>query len=108
IERLTPDFIYSTGQNASCNPGAKDPALFAEYFTEAPVFFHRGTAPRITYYALFSHCCCFCMQGSGLIVHTASHPLGPWKALNNGRDIGCRKNTGDASLSLSKTVWPES
>ena len=30
------------------------------------------------YYALFSWCCCFCKQGSGIIVHTAPHPLGPW------------------------------
>ena len=30
------------------------------------------------YYAVFGHCCCFCMQGSGLFVYTASHPLGPW------------------------------
>ena len=44
------------------------------YFVEAPSLFERNGI----YYALFSWCCCFCKQGSGIIVHTAPHPLGPW------------------------------
>ncbi len=47
--------------------------------------FRRGP----TYYALFGHCCCFCYQGSGIIVHTASSPLGPWD-VQSGGDIACR------------------
>jgi hypothetical protein len=32
------------------------------------------------YYAVFGHCCCYCLQGSGGFVYTASAPLGPWVA----------------------------
>ncbi len=32
-----------------------------------------------TYYVMYGHCCCFCMQGSGLFVYTATSPLGPWR-----------------------------
>ena len=38
------------------------------------------------YYALFGECCCFCQFGSGIVVHTAPHPLGPW---TTHRNIGC-------------------
>jgi len=54
----------------------KDDYIFAEQFTEAPALFYRAASQ--TYYAVFGHCCCFCFQGSGLIVHTAPSPLGPW------------------------------
>jgi len=53
-------------------------------FVEAPAIFKR----KGVYYALFGNCCCFCGQGSGIGVHTASHPLGPWKYHDN---IGCKK-----------------
>jgi hypothetical protein len=33
------------------------------------------------------NCCCFCGQGSGIGVHTAAHPLGPWTYHDN---IGCK------------------
>ena len=56
--------------------------LFSEYFIEAPaLFFNDGL-----YYALFGSCCCYCYQGSGAIVHTAPHPLGPWTSLG---DVAC-------------------
>lgn len=38
------------------------------------------------------HCCCFCEQGSGIIVHTAPHPLGPW-TVQPGEDLACRAST---------------
>lgn len=82
IEELTPDFYDSTGRTAQCTP--EGAAMFAEYFTEAPVMFKRNG----TYYALFGHCCCFCYQGSGAYVHTAPTPLGPWK-VQSGDDIIC-------------------
>lgn len=41
------------------------------------------------YYALFDSCCCFCFQGSGVIVHTAPHPMGPW-TVQPGGDLACR------------------
>ena len=33
---------------------------------------------RGVYYLLFGRFCCFCQEGSGIFVHTASSPLGPW------------------------------
>ena len=48
--------------------------MFPEYFVEAPVFFKRQNI----YYALFGWCCCYCMQGSGVMVHTAKNPMGPY------------------------------
>jgi hypothetical protein len=70
IEELTNDFLSSTGRVS---------APFPTYFVEAPVIFRRGA----TYFALFSWCCCFCKQGSGAMVHTASTALGPWSVVNS-------------------------
>jgi hypothetical protein len=52
------------------------------------------------YYALFGPCCCFCYQGSGILVHTAAHPLGPW-TLQRGGDIACHTGASSAHSSLS-------
>jgi hypothetical protein len=64
IEQLTPDFYHSTGKSY----------MFQEYFVEAPIFMKRNNI----YYALFGWCCCYCLQGSGILVHTANNPLGPY------------------------------
>lgn len=72
IERLFPNMLDSTGE---C-------FIFPEYFIEAPMLFKRNGI----YYALFDHCCCYCYQGSGVIVHTAPSPLGPWTAQS---DVAC-------------------
>lgn len=64
IEQLTPDFYYSIGK----------PYTFNEYFVEAPVFLKRENI----YYALFGWCCCYCLQGSGVLVHMATKPMGPY------------------------------
>ena len=74
IERLNDDFLGVRGAPLNYT--------FPEYFVEAPALFER----KGTYYALFSWCCCFCKQGSGIIVHTAPHPLGPWTAQPVGPD----------------------
>jgi len=71
IERLLPNMLDSAGDTT---PTGR--FLFDEYFVEAPALFYRAASK--TYYAVFGHCCCFCFQGSGLIVHTAPSPLGPW------------------------------
>eukprot|EP00047_Mylnosiga_fluctuans_P006490 m.247211 g.247211 ORF g.247211 m.247211 type:complete len:382 (-) comp15327_c0_seq1:59-1204(-) len=86
IEELTDDFIYSTGRQANCTPQGAN--LFTEYFVEAPVMFKRDGI----YYALFGHCCCFCYQGSGILVHTAPSPLGPW-TVQAGGDLACKPPT---------------
>jgi hypothetical protein len=64
IEQLTPDFYYSTGKSY----------MFEEYFVEAPIFMKKDNI----YYVLFGWCCCYCMQGSGVLVHTANNPMGPY------------------------------
>ena len=40
------------------------------------------------YYILYGHCCCFCYQGSGIMVLTAPSPMGPWAAQPGG-DLSC-------------------
>ena len=75
IERLTDDYLAST----QANSGVLGTGC------EAPVLFKR----QGTYYALFDNCCCFCPEGSGVRVYTASRPLGPYttkKPLNINRD----------------------
>ncbi|KAL0483063.1 hypothetical protein AKO1_014963 [Acrasis kona] len=89
IELLTPDYLASTGRQAECNPGAADPRFFPDYFVEAPVMFKR----KNIYYVLFGSCCCFCQQGSGVIVYTAPHPMGPWKR-QPGPDLACVPTNG--------------
>jgi hypothetical protein len=64
IERLTPDFLGSTGEVSDVlGKGC-----------EAPALFRRGDR----YYALFDSTCCFCPAGSGARVFTSSSPLGPY------------------------------
>ena len=83
IERLLPNMLDSEGTRY----------LFSEYFVEAPaLFFAHGL-----YYAVFAPCCCYCYQGSGAIVHTALHPLGPWTTLG---DVACIPTPSPAAPQL--------
>lgn len=81
IERLLPNMLDSAGDT-----GPTGRFLFDEYFIEAPALFYRPLNGKPMYYAVFGHCCCYCYQGSGAIVHTAPHPLGPWTTLG---DVAC-------------------
>jgi hypothetical protein len=84
IERLTPDLQGSTGENATWADKTQFGGTVApDYFIEAPVMFARGGS----YFVLYGHCCCFCEQGSGIIVATAPHPMGPWTRLPG--DLAC-------------------
>jgi beta-xylosidase len=65
IEKLTPDFYYVANTA---------PYVFPETFVEAPDLFKVNG----TYYALYDWCCCFCMQGSGILVYRGDSPLGPY------------------------------
>ena len=65
VEELTLDYYYTTN-NA--------PFVFPETFVEAPVLMKINE----TYYALYDWCCCYCLQGSGVMVYRASSPLGPY------------------------------
>ncbi len=71
IEKLTPDYLDSLGSEASS--GQITPSQ-----NEAPILFERNGF----YYLMYGHICCFCRQGSGAQVWTASHPLGPWTDLH--------------------------
>ncbi|MFW6288900.1 MAG: family 43 glycosylhydrolase, partial [Spirochaetota bacterium] len=69
IERLTDDYLGGTGEVS---------AKLA-YNCEAPVMFRRNGA----YYALFDTTCCYCPAGTGVQVHTATDPLGPYTYRGN-------------------------
>jgi hyaluronoglucosaminidase len=89
IEKLTASYYYSLSpslgnRNASIPSGLFGGNIFPDYFIEAPVMFKRGDI----YYALYGHCCCFCQQGSGIIVFTAETPMGPW-IKQPGGNIAC-------------------
>jgi hypothetical protein len=83
ISKLTNDFLGKTNDA----PYVFNDNAPTTTFNEAPSIFKRGD----TWYALFGHCCCFCEQGSGLFVHTAPTPLGPWTAAGatSPYDISC-------------------
>jgi hypothetical protein len=69
VELLTPDYLASTGVGSGpLGSGAEACALFKR---------------QGIYYALFDSCCCFCPEGSGANVCTASAPLGPYNFKNN-------------------------
>ena len=68
IERLTDDYTDSVGSSSSS--GAVSPSG-----NEAPIVFLRNGV----WYLLYGPTCCFCHEGSGLVVLTAPHPLGRWK-----------------------------
>jgi Glycosyl hydrolases family 43 len=69
IERLSADFLESTGETSEILATG----------SEAPAMFKRGAI----YYALFDTNCCFCTQGSGARVFTATAPLGPYSFRGN-------------------------
>ena len=107
VEKLTPDYLFSAGLNSSVIGGGFGGSVYPEYFVEAPVIFQR----RGTYYALFGHCCCFCYQGSGVMVYVADTPAGPWRPQCSdvvaSNSTGCLAPAGDlACIPDSKTpAW---
>lgn len=95
IERLLPNALDSA---LDISPTGR--FIFPEYFIEAPALFERNGV----YYALFGHCCCYCYQGSGAIVHTAPHPLGPWTSLG---DVACVPDSSSSTSSSSSSLFLE-
>ena len=65
VEKLTADYYHTTNSA---------PYVFPETFVEAPVLMKKDG----TYYALYDWCCCYCFQGSGIMVYRADSPLGPY------------------------------
>ena len=93
VEQLSPDLRSSTGRfvgGASLGPHNSQ--------SEAPAMFER----QGTYYLLWTRFCCFCAEGSGAFVHTARHPLGPWRPQG---DIGCRAGTEPHRSPLTVGCW---
>ncbi|CAF0743942.1 unnamed protein product [Adineta steineri] len=91
IEQLTPDYYYSTGKSY----------MFDEYFVEAPIFLKKNNI----YYVLFGWCCCYCMQGSGVLVHTSNNPMGPYTLQTDG-DLACVAKSNTISTSLNALPTP--
>lgn len=85
VERLTPDWLNTTRNNSG--------TIGDVFFVEAPALFRRNNV----YYALFDHCCCFCADGSGSGVYTATSVFGPYRFRSN---IGCT-NTSSQICPLS-------
>ena len=71
VEQLNNDFTDSLGASTTTSP-------LSPTGNEAPIMFSRGG----WYYVLYGTTCCFCRQGAGAEVMVASHPLGPWSAMN--------------------------
>ncbi len=69
IERLTDDYADSVGSSSSSG-------AVSSSGNEAPIVFLRNSV----WYLLYGPTCCFCHEGSGSVVLTAPHPLGPWNA----------------------------
>jgi hypothetical protein len=69
VERLTRDFLGSTGQHSEVLARG----------CEAPAMFRRGD----TYYVLFDTCSCFGPKGSGARVYVSTSPLGPFEFKGN-------------------------
>jgi hypothetical protein len=90
VERLTPDFLSSTGQvSGVLGVGC-----------EAPSLFRRGA----NYYALFDTTCCFCTEGSGARVLVASNPMGPYRQLANINRDAAGKPTIPAQQTFVATI----
>lgn len=69
VERLTPDFLASTGQVSD---------VIARGCEATSMLKHAGL-----YYALFDTTCCFCKEGSGARFYVAANPLGPYTLKGN-------------------------
>lgn len=75
VERLSKDMLNSAtltdgsglAVNASFPGGDHNGTVLPEDFCEAPSLWKRGKV----YFLTTGHCCCFCFQGSGMIVYTA-------------------------------------
>ena len=52
------------------------------------------------------HCCCYCYQGSGVIVHTALTPLGPWTT-QAGPDVACIPTPAGGAGAIGSAAAPE-
>ncbi len=85
IEKLSGDFLSSTQEGTG---------ILAEGCEACAMFQRDGK-----YYAMFDDCCCFCPQGSGARVYSASSPLGPYTLCGNIN----RKEDGTPTIPAQQT-----
>jgi len=78
IELLTPDYLHSTRKTVF--------GFFPDHYVEGPVLFKQNGR----YYATYGSCCCFCRNGSGVVVYSASSLSGPW--VRQPYDVNCQAN----------------
>ena len=91
VERLNPDYRTSSGEFVEIDSEGIP--------CEAPALFERGG----TYYCLFDQWTDRLKWGSGVRVHTAPHPLGPWTYRGNAN----RDDSGDIIVwAQQNTVAP--
>ena len=69
VEKLTPDYLGST----------REAGPFVAGNCESPAMFKRNNL----YYLLFDNTCCFCTDGAGARVYTATVPMGPFTYRGN-------------------------
>ncbi|HLP03476.1 MAG TPA: family 43 glycosylhydrolase [Opitutaceae bacterium] len=94
VEKLTADYCDSAGEVSEVLASG----------CEAPALFRRGD----TYYALFDTCCCFCEQGSGVRVYTATRPLGPYELHGNiNRDAQGRPTIAAQQTYVARVPTPD-
>ena len=105
IEKLTSDFTNTApvpaggNGNATVVGGAFNGTMFPDYFVEAPAMFERNGV----YYLLYGHCCCFCFQGSGVLVFRSTSPMGPWTRQAIGKDLACVAPSANTSINPRST-----
>ena len=94
VERLTPDFLGSTGQASN---------VLASGCEATSMLKHNGR-----YYVLFDKTCCFCKEGSGVRVYVASNPLGPYAEKPNiNRLPGHGPTVAGQQASIARIPTPE-
>ena len=94
VERLTPDFLGSTGEVSDVLARG----------CEATSMFKRNAL----YYVLFDTACCFCAGGSGARVYVASSPLGPYTQRSNiNRDPGHKPIVAAQQASIAHIPTPD-
>ena len=89
VERLTPDYLASTGETSG----------ILAMGTESPLLFRR----KNLYYALCGPRCAFCPEGSEVQFLTATSPLGPYTAKSQS-DIN-RQPEGGVSDKAASELW---
>jgi hypothetical protein len=81
IEVLSPNLTTTAGENLG---------LFGERYMEGGILWKRAGS----YFASFGSCCCFCRNGSGVVVYSAPSIRGPWT--RQPLDVNCaRRDAGD-------------